>query len=89
MSKCKYCGEYIEWAYDVDREVDGRSGWVPIDPETGERHQCENQEIFKKCNRCGKPIVLRKVGSKWKPFDEGLGIIHKCTEDGDDCSGGV
>ena len=81
MAKCKYCGEYIEWEHDPDEEVDGRSGWTPIDLETGERHQCGAQEVFRKCRKCDKPIVLRRVGGKWKPFNEGLGTIHKCEED--------
>lgn len=78
MADCKYCGECIEWEHDPDGEVGGKSGWVPIDPETGERHQCD--ELFITCRDCGKPIVLKKVGSKWKPLNEGLGTIHKCDE---------
>ena len=80
MAECKFCGEYIDWEHNSDEMVDGRSGWIPIDPETGERHQCGDQEIFKECWDCGKPIVLKKVGKKWKPFNEGLGIPHKCDE---------
>lgn len=80
MADCKYCGEYIEWEYDPDEEIGGKSGWIPLDPETGERHQCGEQEIFRRCRDCGRPIVLKKVGSKWKPFNEGLGTIHKCDE---------
>lgn len=35
MRQCKYCGAPFEWDYDQ-----AHGWWVPVDVESGQRHQC-------------------------------------------------
>ena len=60
MAKCKYCEEPIEWKRDADN-----AGWQPLDPETGERHECSEYEEPERevptCNFCGAEITFKRV----------------------------
>jgi len=68
MATCKYCGEYITWEYDPDEAQDGKSGWIPLDEETGERHMCCASDTTV-CKYCGEEIYWEEVDSRWVPSD--------------------
>ena len=51
VTKCKDCGEPISF-----QKTDGR--WMPVDPQTNQRHQCETDIECQECH-----VTFR--GSSW------------------------
>lgn len=68
MSECKFCGAEIDW----DQNEFG--DWVPIDIETGERHNC----YVPTCKFCNKEIEWAHREGKWIPFDPSTKKRHQC-----------
>lgn len=83
-SECKYCGAEIAWSKQEDENDERGFRWVPLDPDTDERHDCsteEEEEEFDntlRCRYCDEPIIFKAVQiSKKNPQTGELETIDK------------
>jgi hypothetical protein len=88
MAKCKRCEEPIAWEQDEYGEH-----WIPMDPDTGERHDCSAYEAAERkditrCNLCKKEISFKYTTTngeedeepKWIPYEVDGSKPHSCLE---------
>jgi hypothetical protein len=63
--------------------------WIPVDPDTGERHSCSRRPRREpdpvECQYCGDDIIFKKrLGkdgvTKWLVYDADTNMIHDCPE---------
>ncbi len=69
MSQCRTCRAPLNWL-----ESGGKN--VPIDPETGERHECPNQPLTP-CRSCSQPTKWGKVEGR-RGLVDADGKKHAC-----------